>query len=459
MKKLIGDKKFYQMVLAIAVPIMIQSGITSFVGLIDNIMVGQVGTDSMSGVAIVNQLLFVFNLCIFGGISGAGIFTAQFFGQENHEGVRDTFRFKIIICAMITAIAILIFGACGSSLIALYLHEGSSSGDIGNTLTYGEEYLRIMLIGLIPFAISQAYCGTLRETGETIVPMKAGIAAVLVNLVLNYLLIFGHFGFPKLGIAGAAIGTIIARFIECLIVVVWTHRHHEKNPFIKGAYKTLRVPLALTNKIIIKGMPLLLNEGLWAGGMAVLMQCYSVRGLSVVAGINIANTIANLFNIVFLALGNAVVIIVGPLLGAGKMDEAKETAYKMIFFSVCCCLILGGIMVVVAPAFPMLYNTTDEVKDLAAWFIRIAAICMPIYGFLHATYFTLRSGGKTIITFIFDSVYLWLVSIPLAFMLAYYTGINILVVYLMCQLVDIFKCMLGYVLLRKGIWIQNLVTD
>lgn len=459
MKKLIGDKKFYQMVLAIAVPIMIQSGITSFVGLIDNIMVGQVGTDSMSGVAIVNQLLFVFNLCIFGGISGAGIFTAQFFGQENHEGVRDTFRFKIIICAMITAIAILIFGACGSSLIALYLHEGSSSGDIGNTLTYGEEYLRIMLIGLIPFAISQAYCGTLRETGETIVPMKAGIAAVLVNLVLNYLLIFGHFGFPKLGIAGAAIGTIIARFIECLIVVVWTHRHHEKNPFIKGAYKTLRVPLALTNKIIIKGMPLLLNEGLWAGGMAVLMQCYSVRGLSVVAGINIANTIANLFNIVFLALGNAVAIIVGPLLGAGKMDEAKETAYKMIFFSVCCCLILGGIMVVVAPAFPMLYNTTDEVKDLAAWFIRIAAICMPIYGFLHATYFTLRSGGKTIITFIFDSVYLWLVSIPLAFMLAYYTGINILVVYLMCQLVDIFKCMLGYVLLRKGIWIQNLVTD
>ncbi|MDA3732947.1 MATE family efflux transporter [Niameybacter massiliensis] len=459
MKKLIGDKKFYQMVLAIAVPIMIQSGITSFVGLIDNIMVGQVGTDSMSGVAIVNQLLFVFNLCIFGGISGAGIFTAQFFGQENHEGVRDTFRFKIIICAMITAIAILIFGTCGSSLIALYLHEGSSSGDIGNTLTYGEEYLRIMLIGLIPFAISQAYCGTLRETGETIVPMKAGIAAVLVNLVLNYLLIFGHFGFPKLGIAGAAIGTIIARFIECLIVVVWTHRHHEKNPFIQGAYKTLRVPLALTNKIIIKGMPLLLNEGLWAGGMAVLMQCYSVRGLSVVAGINIANTIANLFNIVFLALGNAVAIIVGPLLGAGKMDEAKETAYKMIFFSVCCCLILGGVMVVVAPAFPMLYNTTDEVKDLAAWFIRIAAICMPIYGFLHATYFTLRSGGKTIITFIFDSVYLWLVSIPLAFMLAYYTGINILVVYLMCQLVDIFKCILGYVLLRKGIWIQNLVTD
>lgn len=459
MQKLIGDKKFYRMVLAIAIPIMIQNGITNFVGLLDNIMVGQVGTDSMSGVAIVNQLLFVFNLCIFGGISGAGIFTAQFFGQGNHEGVRDTFRFKVIICALITGIGILIFGAAGSNLIQLYLHEGSGSGDIAATLMYGEKYLAIMLVGLVPFAVSQAYSGTLRETRETIIPMKAGIVAVLVNLVLNYLLIFGNFGFPKLGIEGAAIGTVIARFVECLIVVIWTHSHHEKNPFIQGAYRSLRVPLALTKKIIVKGMPLLLNEGLWAGGMAVLMQCYSVRGLSVVAGLNIANTIANLFNIVFIALGSAVAIIVGPLLGAGKMEEAKETAYKMIFFSVSCCLVIGGVMIVIAPLFPMVYNTNDEVKDLAAWFIRIAALCMPMYAFLHATYFTLRSGGKTVITFVFDSVYLWVISIPVAFLLAYYTGLNILLVYLVCQLIDVFKCILGYILLKKGVWIQNLVTE
>lgn len=452
-----GDRKFYKMVLVVAIPIMIQNGITNFVSLLDNIMVGRVGTDQMSGVAIVNQLLFVFNLCIFGGVSGAGIFSAQFFGQGNHEGVRDTFRFKLVICGLITMMSIGILSLFGENLILLYLHEDSSASNLEATLQYAIRYLRIMLLGLIPFAISQSYSSTLRETGETVLPMKAGVVAVFINLGINYLLIFGKFGFPKLGSEGAAIGTVVSRYVECLIVAAWTHKHHKSHLFIKGAYKKFTVPFTLAKKIIIKGMPLILNETFWAAGMATLMQCYSIRGLSVVAGLNIATTIANLFNVVFIALGSAVAIIVGPLLGAGKMDEAKETAYKMIRFSVGCCLIMGIFMAIVAPLFPAIYNTTDEVKELATGLIRIAALCMPIYGFLHATYFTIRSGGKTFITFLFDSVYLWVVSAPLAFVLAHYTGLPILPIYLICQLADLFKCLVGYILLKKGIWLENLV--
>lgn len=459
MKDLLKDKKFYKMVLAIAIPIMIQNGITNFVSLLDNIMVGQVGTDQMSGVAIVNQLLFVFNLCIFGAVSGAGIFSSQFFGQGNHEGVRDAFRFKIIICLLATVIGAGVLLVFGKDLIGLYLHEGSETGNIEATMQYAEQYLAIMLIGLLPFSISQAYSSTLRETEETVIPMKAGITAVLVNLVINYLLIFGNFGFPKLGIQGAAIGTVISRYVECLVVAVWTHKHHERNLFIKGVYKNFKVPVNLTKQIIIKGTPLILNETFWAAGMAALLQCYSVRGLSVVAGLNIATTIANLFNVVFIALGSSVSIIVGPLLGAGKMEEAKKTAHKMIGFSVVCCLIIGLIMVVVAPLFPIIYNTTDEVKALATWFIRIAAICMPIYGFLHATYFTIRSGGKTFITFLFDSVFLWVVSVPLAYSLVNFSVLHILLIYLICQLADLIKCVIGWVLLKKGIWLQNLVEN
>lgn len=452
-----GDRVFYKMVLVVAIPIMIQNGITNFVSLLDNIMVGRVGTDQMSGVAIVNQLLFVFNLCIFGGVSGAGIFGAQFFGQGNHEGVRDTFRFKLVICGLITILSVGILGLFGKNLILLYLHEDSSASNLEATLQYAIRYLKIMLIGLIPFAISQSYSSTLRETGETVLPMKAGIVAVFVNLSINYLLIFGKFGFPKLGSEGAAIGTVVSRYVECFIVAVWTHKHHKSHLFIKGAYKKFTVPFALAKKIIIKGTPLILNETFWAAGMATLMQCYSVRGLSVVAGLNIATTIANLFNVVFIALGSAVAIIVGPLLSGGKMEEAKETAYKMIRFSVGCCLIMGIFMAVVAPLFPAIYNTTDEVKELATGLIRIAALCMPIYGFLHATYFTIRSGGKTFITFLFDSVYLWVVSAPLAFVLAHYTGLPILPIYLICQLAELFKCLIGYILLKKGIWLENLV--
>ena len=458
MKKLIGDKKFYKMVLAVAIPIMIQNGITNFVSLLDNIMVGRVGTEQMSGVAIVNQLIFVYNLCIFGAVSGAGIFTAQFAGQKNHKGVRDTFRFKVLVCGIATLIAAVIFVLFGKEMIYLYLHD-SGTGDILTTLASGEIYLWIMLIGLIPFTLVQAYASTLRETGETLVPMRAGIVAVFVNLVLNYILIFGKLGAPVLGVAGAAIATVVSRFVECIIVMVWTHRHKEKNQFIVGAYETLKLPAVLAKKIAIKGLPLLVNETLWGLGTAALMQSYSVRGLAVVAGLNISSTISNMFNIAFIALGSSVAIVVGQLLGAGKMKEAKDTANKLIFFSSAVCIGTGLAMALMAPLFPEIYNTDNEVRHLAMWFIVISACLMPMQGFLHASYFTIRSGGKTFITFLFDSVFMWVVSIPLAYCLTRYTNYHILPIYFICQFADIIKCMIGYVLVKKGVWLQNIVGN
>lgn len=184
-KKFFGTKDFYLMVLAVVVPIMIQNGITNFVSLLDNIMVGRVGTDQMSGVAVVNQLIFVYNLCIFGGIAGAGIFTAQFYGSGNVEGVRSTFRFKIWTIILLCILGISVFVFQGDHLIRMYLHQDGGFGDIEATFRYARVYLHIMYLDMIPFAITQAYAGTLRETGETMLPMKAGIAAVCVNLVFN----------------------------------------------------------------------------------------------------------------------------------------------------------------------------------------------------------------------------------------------------------------------------------
>lgn len=459
MKRLIGNKDFYKMVLLVAVPIMIQNGITNFVGLLDNVMVGQVGTEQMSGVAIVNQLIFVYSLCIFGGLSGAGIFGAQFYGQDNQAGVRDTFRFKIWIGIIITVIGFIIFGLLGDFLIQSYLSGEANQENVAIALNYGKQYLWIMMIGIIPFCVVQIYSSTLRETGETVLPMTAGIIAVAINLILNYILIFGKLGLPVLGVAGAAIATVVSRFIECAIVVIWTHAHKEKNIYVMGLYKSLRVPSWLTRKIMVKGMPLLVNEAFWAAGMAMLLQCYSVRGLNVVAGMNISNTIANVFNIVFIALGSSVAIIVGQLLGAGKMEEAKDTDTKMIAFSVAICVLIGIVMAVIAPFFPRMYNTSDEVRNLAEWFIIVAAIFMPQQAFMHAAYFTLRSGGKTIVTFFFDSVFVWVVSIPLAFVLCRYTSMNIVLIYFCCQGIDIIKCVIGFVLVKKGIWLQNIISE
>ena len=456
-EKFIGDKAFYRMVLAVAVPIMIQNGITNFVGLLDNIMVGQVGTEQMSGVAIVNQLMMVYYLCVFGGLAGAGIFTAQYFGQKDQEGIRQTFRYKFWMALILTAGALLLFLTVGGSLIQMYLSGSSDGGDLKAALGYGKSYLKVMLFGLPAFMMVQIYVSTLRECGETVVPMKAGIAAVFVNLCLNYILIYGKFGLPALGVVGAATATVVSRYVEAAIVILWTHAHKERNPYIEGVYRTLKVPGHLAVKYFVKGAPLLINETMWSAGMAMLIQCYSVRGLNVIAGLNIANTINNVFNVVFIAMGDAVAIIIGQLLGAGKMKEARDTDNKIIAFSVFTCIGVAVLMVFIAPLFPRIYNTTEDVKALAVQFIVAQAIFMPQAAFMHAAYFTLRSGGKTIVTFLFDSVFVWLVSIPLVYVLTRYTGVPIVPVYLACQLTEGLKCAIGFVLVKKGVWVQKVV--
>lgn len=458
-EKYIGNREFYKMTLGVAVPIMIQNGITNFVGLLDNIMVGQIGTEQMSGIAIVNQLLLVFNLAIFGAISGAGIFTAQFFGREDNEGVRNTFRFKLYICIAITVIGVLTLALFGENLIGMYLRGEDKGLSIEEALRYGKQYMRIMFIGMLPFAVEQAYSGTLRECGETVISMKAGVVAILVNLLFNWLLIFGKFGMPAMGVEGAAIATVISRYIQAAVVIVWTHTHKEKMPFIIGAYQSPTVPGMLVRQIVLHGLPLMVNEILWSAGMAMLNQCYSMRGLDAVAAINISTTISNLFNVVFVALGDAIAIVVGQLLGAGKFEEARQTDTRLIAFSVFICVIIGALMFVLSPLFPEFYNTTAGVKAIAVRFMRVSAVFMPVWAFMHATYFTLRSGGKTIVTFVFDSLYLWLISVPVAYVLSRYTGLSIITLYIFVQSIDLIKCMIGFILVKKGVWLHNIVAS
>ena len=447
------------MVLAIAVPIMVQNGITNFVAMLDNIMIGRVGTNQMSGVAVANQILFVFNISIFGMVSGAGIFGAQFFGSKNMKGLRDTFRFKVVSISLMTLAGLILLYCKGGALISLYLHDGGNSGNIEATLQYGVTYMQVMLVGLFPYAFAQIYASTLREMGETVAPMRAGIAAVVTNTVLNYILIFGKFGAPKLGVLGAALATVISRFVECGMIMYWTHSRSEKLVFIKGVYRKLSVPGGLVKKILVKGSPLMVNEFLWSLGMAALTQCYSTYGLAVVAGLNISTTISNVCNVIWMAMGSALSIIIGQLLGAGKMEEAKDTDRKLIFFSVASCLVIGTILILLAPVFPRIYNTTEDVRGLAAKFITVSACLMPIQAFLHSAYFTLRSGGKTVITFFFDSGFVWVCTIPAAFLLSHYSGLPILPTYILCQSLDIIKAVIGFILVKKGVWMQNIVGE
>lgn len=457
-KKLIGTKAFYKRVFALMLPIMLQNAITNFVNMLDNVMVGQVGQVEMTGVAVANQLIFVFNLAIFGAISGAGIFTAQFFGKKDDEGIRHTFRFKMIVGLLLTVIGILVLIFFGKNLVGLYLKGEGDARLILGSLKSAYKYILIMVIGLIPYTIVQCFSSTLRETDKPVPPMIAGIVAVLVNLILNYVLIFGNFGAPALGVKGAAIATVISRFVELAVILIYTCVAKAKNPFIIGAFSSLYIPKSLIKQIAIKGLPLMANETFWAMGMATVNQAYSVIGYDVVSANNITSTFWQVFSVAFLSIGGAIGIVLGQDLGAGKLNEAKHTAYKLIALSTFIATIVGIIFMICAEFIPNFYNVDDNVKHLATRLMQIAAIAMPIDAFSHGTYFTLRSGGKTFITFLFDCGYVWLINVPIAICLSSFTSLSILIIYAIINFAAISKCFIGFFLVRKGIWIKNIVS-
>ncbi len=458
LSRYIGDRAFYKATLAVFLPIMLQNGITNFVGLLDNIMVGQIGTEQMTGVAIANQLMAIFNLCIFGGLSGAGIFGAQYFGQKNDEGARYTIRFKIWICIGLLAIFTAVFLIFREPLIRLFLsEEGDKVGDLDATLRYSSDYLNIMIIGMYPFALSQIYSTFLREDKETLLPMIASTTAVLTNLFFNYVLIFGHFGAPAMGCIGAAVATLISRVVEVCIVVVVPHLKTAKYTVLKGLYRSLRIPKNLVKKMTVTSFPLLLNEALWSLAITVVMQCYSVRGLAAVAAVNICGTVANLFNIFFFACGASISIIVGQLLGAGKIEEARDTDRKLIAFAAAGSVVTGLLLAASSPFIPKIYNTADSVRTLATQMMLVLAASMPIHAFNHSCYFTMRSGGQTVITFFFDSVYTWVVNVTLAFTLSRFTDMPIVWIYFCIQFSEIIKTFIGGYLVHKGVWAHNVV--
>ena len=459
MKTFLGAEKkaLYLRALTLAVPMMIQNGITNAVGLVDNLMVGSQGTESMTAVSISGQLIFVFNLAIFGGLSGPGIFGAQYFGNQDIEGVRKTFRIKMWIVLACVLAGIAVFLTMDSFLIGLYMKGTAENINPELAIKLAKEYIHIMLIGFAPFGVTQVYSSTLRENNESRMPMIAGMCGVAADIIFNYLLIFGKLGFPTLGVKGAAIATVISRFIECFVIVIWSHVKRDRFEFIKGIYRTLKVEKTVTIPVLKKGAPILINEFLWSAGIIATNQLLSSRSLAVVPALGISAALSNLLNVVFVAMGSAVGIIIGQMLGAGDTKDIRKKAVSLMWFTAFLSVGLSALLITAAPFFPKAYDTTNEVKYMATAFITLTAFFFPLQGFLNAQYFTIRSGGKTLITFIADSGFTWAVVVFTVFLLIRFTNLNVYAVYTVSLVLDILKVLFGSYMIRKGIWINNLV--
>ena len=446
------DKSFYKTLVTLAIPIALQNAVTFAVGLADNVMIGTLGDSAISGVYVGSQLQTLLQMFI-GGIEGAIlILAAQYWGKRDTKSIRRIaaigVRFALLIGLVITATAFLL----PSQIVSLFTSDAS-------VIEAGTVYVRVVSLSYIFFCISQVMVATMRAVETAKIGLYVSFVTLIVNVVCNYILIFGKLGFPAMGVRGAAIATVLSRFVELAIVATGAHRSADRYPFMRGVYHSLAIPGVLVKSIFIRSMPLLANELMWGAGQAVLLQCYSVRGIQAIAAMNITSTITQIFNEVFLSLGNATAILVGQELGASRMTGARRTAWRMITLSVSSCAVMGTLLALFSPLIPHIYNTEPAIRELASSVIRTAALCMPLFAFANAAYFTLRSGGKTLITFFFDSCYTWLINFPIAFVLSRYTALPLPIVYLFVNGVDLLKCIIGFILVKKGVWVNNIVAS
>ncbi|MBN2300559.1 MAG: MATE family efflux transporter [Acholeplasmataceae bacterium] len=450
MKSLVGDKAFYRRLFMVAAPLVLQQLITTSVQLVDNVMVGSLGESAIGSVSIINQLYFVVILITFGAMGGAGVFSAQYFGSKDFEKLKQTFRFKVLVGMIVALISFIVFSIYGESLIRLFT-------DNTTTIAGGLDYLKIARWSAFPWILSVAISNTFRETGVTKPLLKISIVAIITNTGLNFLLIFGLFGFPALGIIGAAIATLMARFVELTLTLILLLR--KGKIFSTKITQLFHIDKKILSAIIVMALPLTLNEALWSSGQTVFLHAYSLRGDTALAAMNITGAISQLVFVTFGGIATAVAVMVGNTLGNNELAQAKDNAKKLIAFSVVFATFAGFVLFILSFFILNIYDVSEATKRIATFNIRVNAIFIPIYSFNVALYFTLRSGGDTRSTIMMDAGYMWVVPVPIALLMAYLTHLPVIYMFLIVQMLDIPKMIFGLSRYRKGYWIKNLASD
>ena len=446
---MLHDRKFQKTVLMIAVPLMLQQLIVSSVNLIDNLMVGQLGDMALSGVSMANRFYMIVWAGVNGMIASSVIYLSQYNGANDTNHMKQSFRFMIVSSYILCIALFIIAFFFPEMVIAFFIKDVE-------VIRLGSAYLKIAAISYLPSVISLCIASAFRALGETKKPLYISVISVLANAVFNYLLIFGVFGFPKLGVVGAAIATLIARSVEALIYL-WMLKVSDM-PFKTKVSNIFTFDFELAKRITIRAFPLCVNEIMWSFGMSTLVRSYSHRGLVVNTAYSMSSTISDLFFVLFGGMATASTVLIGTPLGANKLEEAKENAYKLLGFS----LILAGVILVLMFATsyvaPYFYNVSMEAKHLSANFLRIMALFFVLYMFNTSIYFILRAGGDTKSTLFMDSGFMWMLNIPLVILLAYHTNLHVLIVYAIGQSTDVLKACVSYYLLKKEKWVKNLTT-
>lgn len=445
MRKYFGDRQFYLAFLAIALPTMAQQFITSFVSLIDNIMIGGLGEVALTAVTTANKF-YVLNFALtFGLAGGASIFISQFFGAHKHKEVQETFDIAFVAGVVVGLFFTLALAVFPRELLSVFT---SNPVIIDSAL----DYLRFAKFTFLPFGLSMAISMSLRSVKIVKLSLKIGTVAVLTNTLFNYLLIFGNFGFPQLGTAGAGLATLIARIVEFgLYLYCLNYRDNYLKVTIGGLF---HLNGAIIKRMIYKVIPLTLNEIIYSLGTTIIFMAYLRTDEILVAGISVIDTVGSLLFVLFAGISSAVMVLIGNELGANELEKAKENSLKLVTFSVLIAGAIGLIIFLVAPYIHLLYNLTPETNHLIEVCLKFKSVWVIANGISVCVFFILRSGGDTRNTFLLDSGFM-VIAIIVATSLSF-TAIELVRLFMIVEGIEFIKAIGGLYFYNKGNWIKNL---
>ncbi len=446
------DKEFIKRFFKVAFPVMVHAFILFIVSFVDNLMVGTVSNEAVSGVYAANQTTYIFLVTSMGILSGAGIFIQQFFGAKDERHLKQSFKIKLITSVLFLIIIIPLYYIFGSKVIWFYCHSDSNATII---LEQGMEYLNIVIISYIPYMFALAYTSSLREIGRTKYAMIAGIIAFVSNVIFNSLFIYVF----KMGVKGAAIATCIARTIELISIVIISKIVKFEFSYNILKEKDNKIEKELVKRIARKSVFLFLNEVFWVTGMVMISLAYAQRE-GVLSALAVVSTMSDVFGIVFQGLSVGIGVLVGGCLGANEFDKAKDYVKKFYVLGVIIALIATTLLVCFSPIIPLMFaEVSNEQKELASSLIRIYACYIPFFCICTSSYVILKTGGRTITTFILDSVLLWVLFIPTAWCLTLFTSLPLIFVYIAVQSCDVIKSVIGIIMVKQHKWVQNLTIN
>jgi len=442
LKELFYDKKFYKMVLFLALPIILQNLIASSVNMLDTLMIGRVGEVELAAVGIANQFYFIFSLFIMGISSGCAVFIAQLWGKRDKNNIQKVLGIGIISSVLITTVFNLVGVLFPEKIISIFNIDPQ-------VIKIGASYLKIVCFSYIFTAISFNYAAALRSVENTVLPMLASFLGLVVNGVLNTVLIFGLLGFPAMGVRGAAIATIIARGSECALLVLYTYT--SKNILAAKAKDLFNITRELTKSVFVTMIPVLLNEACWGLGNLTYAVIYGRIGTQATASIQICTTIFNLFMIITFGLANVAVVVIGKEIGAGREKRGLLYARRVI---------LAVVLAITSPIVLTVFKVSEEVLRNSLRILYVYSALMPLRVFtVILVVGILRGGGDAKYGAIVQGITLWGIGIPLSFVAAFIVHLPIYLVVSVTAAEEIVKCIIVVRRYRSNKWINNIVNQ